>query len=214
MNADELRHAVRERYGQIAERVSSCCGPAPSCCTGEATVKSASIASKIGYADAETSSVLEGADLGLGCGNPIALASLSEGETVVDLGAGAGLDWFLAAARVGGSGQVIGVAPEKAAVFAEAYRVLKPGGRLMISDIVLTRRLPESVSKSLQAYVGCVAGGMLEGEYLKAIDSVGFEAVTVVDKSAIPLDCLASDPALQPVAADCGIPVEDLETAA
>jgi len=188
--------------------------------------------------------VPEGANLGLGCGNPVALASLAEGETVVDLGAGAGFDCFLAASRVGPQGKVIGVdmtpamverargnaakgeygnvefrlgeiehlpvadasadaiisncvinlSPDKAQVFSEALRVLKPGGRLMVSDLVLDAPLPEAVRNSVEAYVGCVAGALLRDEYLGAMGVAGFADVEVMEESGFSMDCVAEGP--------------------
>jgi len=186
----------------------------------------------------------EGANLGLGCGNPVALASLKEGETVLDLGAGAGFDCFLAADRVGKTGRVIGIdmtpemvtkaqeiaqrekyenvefrlgeienlpvdnnsvnviisncvinlSPDKPRVFKEAYRVLKPGGRLMVSDLVLLEELPEPIKKSASAYVSCIAGAALKDDYLKAINKAGFKDVRVVEETSFPLTWLTSSP--------------------
>jgi len=188
--------------------------------------------------------VPEGANLGLGCGNPVALASLREGETVLDLGSGAGFDCFLAASIVGKTGRVIGVdmtsemvekakenaksgnyrnvefrlgeieklpvadnsadvimsncvinlSPDKGKVFKEAFRVLKPGGRLMISDIVLLRELPEVIKESIEAYIGCVSGAMIKGEYLQKIEAAGFRDAKVVDETHFPVEFMADDP--------------------
>ena len=190
-----------------------------------------------------------GSNMGLGCGNPIALASLSEGETVLDLGSGAGFDCFLASNIVGPKGLVIGVdmtsemiararenalkggydnvefrlgeieslpvedntidiiisncvinlVPDKGKAFQEAFRVLKPGGRLMVSDIVLQKRLPDFVRESIVAYVGCIAGASTRAAYLDAIRSAGFEDVTVMDETAFPLDCMTNDPTGQAI---------------
>jgi arsenite methyltransferase len=192
------------------------------------------MAMQIGYSAEELQSIPEEARMGLGCGNPTALASLKEGEVVLDLGAGGGIDCFLASVAVGKTGRVIGVdmtpemlhrarenarngsydnvefrlgeienlpvadgtvdvvisncvinlSPDKARVFNEAYRVLKPGGRVMVSDMVLTRELPENVRNSLAAYAGCVAGASLKEDYLATITKAGFEDVEVVSEQS------------------------------
>jgi arsenite methyltransferase len=189
---------------------------------------------EVGYSAEELQSIPEEARMGLGCGNPTALASLKEGEVVLDLGAGGGIDCFLASIAVGKKGQVIGVdmtpemlhrardnarnggydnvefrlgeienlpvgngtvdavisncvinlSPDKARVFHEAYRVLKPGGRVMVSDMVLTREIPEDIRNSLAAYAGCVAGASLKEDYLAAIAQAGFESVEIVSEQS------------------------------
>ena len=200
---DDVREAVRRRYGAVA--------------AGATTAPTAErIARTAGYTENQLDAVPEGANLGLGCGNPVALASLRPGEVVLDLGSGAGFDAFLAARAVGSAGRVIGVdmteemiakaranavkaelpnvefrlgtiealpvddasvdaiisncvinlSPDKPAVFREAFRVLRPGGRLMLSDLVALGELPASVRQSMAAYVGCVAGVSLKDEYL------------------------------------------------
>ena len=206
--------------------------------------KPEAIAKKIGYTEEEMQAVPTGSNLGLGCGNPIALASLTEGETVLDLGSGAGFDCFLASNIVGPKGKVIGVdmtmemvarardnalkggynnvefrlgeiealpvednsidiiisncvinlVPDKGKAFREAFRVLKSGGRLMVSDIVLQKKLPDFVLESIEAYVGCVAGASTRAGYLDAIRTAGFEDITVMEETAFPLDCMANDP--------------------
>jgi len=230
MKDDEIKQAVRERYAQIAVKESSCCAPSNTCCgtTDQAT----DISKKIGYRDEELDSVPEGANLGLGCGNPTALASLKEGETVLDLGSGGGFDCFLASNMVGQKGKVIGVdmtsemidkarenarksgyenvefrlgeienlpvadnsvdaiisncvinlSPDKGRVFKEAYRALKPGGRVMVSDIVLLQELPESIKNSVEAYVGCVAGASRKEDYLATVAAAGFQEVETVSE--------------------------------
>lgn len=229
MKNEEIRKAVREGYGRIAIRKTTECGPASSCsCCGGTPPDTVSKA--IGYSDEELKSIPEGADLGLGCGNPTAMASLKEGEVVLDLGSGAGLDCFLAADRVGQTGRVIGVdmtaemiekarenarkghyrnvefrlgeienlpvadntvdvvisncvinlSPDKRRVFDEAHRVLRPGGRVMVSDIALLKKLPAKVRKSIPAYVGCVGGASIKEEYLATMKAAGFKDVDVV----------------------------------
>jgi arsenite methyltransferase len=229
MSDETIRKAVRERYGQRAKDGASCCAKSRSCCGTQDSVSRA-----IGYSEEDLGAVPEGADLGLGCGNPIALASLKEGETVLDLGSGAGIDCFLAAQAVGPSGHAIGVdmtaemvdrarenartngieniefrlgeiehlpvadrsvdvvisncvvnlSPDKPQVFREAFRALKPGGRMFLSDIVLLNPLPEGVRKSIEAYVGCVAGASMKADYLAAIEAAGFRDVEVLKEVA------------------------------
>lgn len=252
MEDEKIRKIVREQYAKIAERsqgysccgssansetipASSCCGQSveerettsTSCCGDMGTIQNYS--SELGYSEEEQKSVPGGSNLGLGCGNPTALASIKKGETVIDLGSGAGFDSFLAANKVGSTGKVIGVdmtpqmidtarenankgnyknvefrlgeienlpvadnvadliisncvinlAPNKDRVFQEAYRVLKPGGRIMVSDIVLTKELPDNIKSSMEAYVGCVSGAILKEDYLKKIENAGFEKVEI-----------------------------------
>lgn len=245
MEQGEIRKAVRDGYGRIAKNAGSCCLPAVSCCGGGSLVEK--ISQGIGYSPEEMEAVPEGANLGLGCGNPVALASLKEGETVVDLGSGAGFDAFLAARAVGESGRVIGVdmtpemldkargngrkgnygnvefrlgeienlpvadrtadiiisncvinlSPDKERVFSEAFRVLKPGGRLMVSDIVLLNRLSDELKESIEAYVGCVAGAVMKEDYLRAIRGAGFGEVRVIDETTFPVKELLGHPAVQ-----------------
>jgi len=267
MEEKDVKKIVREGYGAIASKGGSCCGPAePSCCgpsvsscCGPSTIED--IGTKIGYSREELESVPEGANLGLGCGNPVALASLREGETVLDLGSGPGLDCFLAANAVGETGEVIGVdmthemlerardnalqggydnvefrlgeienlpvadnsvdaiisncvinlSPDKARVFREAFRVLKPGGRLMVSDIVLEEELPQVVLDSAAAYVGCIAGSMLKDEYIGLMEKAGFEGVEVIEETVFPLEMMTSDETAQTVIADLNLPREELD---
>ncbi len=227
MSADEIKKIVREKYGQLARQASSCCQPGNQSCCGDISAKE--ISKSIGYSESQMAGVPDEANLGLGCGNPTAIASLVEGETVLDLGSGAGFDCFLAANKVGAKGRVIGVdmtpemisrarensrkngygnvefrlgelenlpladgivdvaisncvinlVPDKKRVFSELYRVLKPGGRFIISDIVLTRPLPEQIKQSILAYVGCVAGAILKDDYLAVIRQTGFDEVEI-----------------------------------
>jgi arsenite methyltransferase len=247
MGNEDIRKVVREGYAKVVKQDSSCCPPAKSCCGSTELIQD--ISKKIGYTDAELKAVPEGANLGLGCGNPVALASLKQGEIVLDLGAGAGFDCFLAAGRVGEKGRVIGVdmtpemiekardnarkgnyvnvefrlgeiehlpaadnsvdavisncvinlSPDKKGVFAEAFRVLRPGGRLMISDIVLLRELPAFIKNSIEAYIGCVSGAMLKDEYLKAVSDAGFRDVKIVGEAAFPAELIISDPTAQEI---------------
>ncbi len=248
MEKEGTRKVVREEYAKIAKQDNSCCAPAKSCCGGADSVKD--ISRNIGYTEEELKTVPEGANLGLGCGNPIALASLKQGETVLDLGSGGGFDCFLAAKQVGKTGKVIGVdmtgemldrarenarkgnfdnvefrlgeienlpvgdnqvdviisncvinlSPNKKRVFQEAFRVLRPGGRLMVSDIVLLKELPDEIKNSVAAYVGCVAGATVKEEYIEAIHGAGFEETKVLGETTFPSEFLANDPTAREVA--------------
>jgi arsenite methyltransferase len=256
MKKEEVTKQVRERYADVAKQNNSCgCsgtakGKISSCCGGTTNTADAKDLSKnVGYTDADVNSVPEGANLGLGCGNPIALASLKEGEVVLDLGSGAGFDCFLAASRVGSKGKVIGVdmTPEmldkarenikkgkytnvefrlgeienlpvadkavdviisncvinlsldKPRVFQEAYRVLKPGGRLMVSDIVLLADLPEAIMSSIEAYASCISGASKKSDYIEAIRAAGFKDIKVIDETVFPIDYMANDPNIQTI---------------
>lgn len=217
----KIKKIVKQNYGTIALKKTSCC-PGGSCCAPS------DIATKIGYSTDEIAN-LDTANLGLGCGNPNAIASLKEGEVVLDLGSGAGIDCFLAAKKVGPTGKVIGVdmtpemialarenakklnitnvefilgdienlpvesdsidviisncvinlAPNKEKVFKEAYRVLKSGGRVSISDIVLEGTLPQQIKDSIDAYVSCVAGAIQKDEYIALLYKAGFTNVKI-----------------------------------
>ena len=237
----------------MAVDVDSCCGSAP--------VDYKESAKRIGYTDAELAALPEGANLGLGCGNPTAFASLKEGETVLDLGSGAGFDVFIAAAKVGKTGKVIGVdmtpemlelarknatkskyknvefrmgeienlpvadntidciisncvinlSPDKNRVFAEAFRVLRPGGRLMVSDLVLLKQLSPKILKSVQAYIGCVAGAEQKDEYVNDIKGAGFKDVKVVEETKYGAKYLCDDEATRNKAESLHITEKDLE---
>ena len=259
MRDDEIRNMVRREYAKFATAGGSCCPGAHSCCgSGPAADE---VAKRIGYGEEDLRSAPEGANLGLGCGNPVALASLKAGETVLDLGSGAGFDCFLAAGQVGRTGKVIGVdmtpdmlakardnavkggflnvdfrlgeiehlpvpdrhvdavisncvinlSPEKDQVFREAFRVLKAGGRLMVSDIVLLRELPGAVRESVAAYVGCVAGAVLKEEYLEAMRSAGFEDVQVLAEDVFPVELVGHDPTAKAVIDGLRLSEEDLK---
>ena len=234
LDPERIKSAVRERYGAIASRGGSCCPGGSGCSCGDAGID-------LGYDLADLAAAPDGANLGLGCGNPVALASLREGEVVLDLGSGAGFDAFLSARRVGPSGRIIGVdmtpemlakardlasrhgftnvefrrgdiealpvesgtvdviisncvinlATDKAKVFREAFRVLKPGGRLMVSDLVLLGPLPEAMRQDLDAYAACLAGALFKDDYLDAIRAAGFAGTEVVGEAGYE----AGDPA-------------------
>ena len=259
MKEAEIKKVVREGYAQIAKKESSCCAPSSSCCGSTDLAEDTS--KKIGYTEEELKTVPEGANLGLGCGNPVALASLKEGETVLDLGAGAGFDCFLAANKVGKKGKVIGVdmtpemlekarenaqkggyenvefrlgeieslpaadnsvdvvisncvinlSPDKAKVFQEALRVLKPGGRLMVSDITLLKELPDFIRNSIAAYVGCISGALMKDEYLDAIKEAGFHEVSIIDETVFPVEFMANDPTAKAVIDKIGTTMEKVK---
>jgi SAM-dependent methyltransferase len=248
MKAEKIKEIVRSRYAKVALQNAPCCGTKKSCCGGSAE----DMSRKVGYGDRDLNSVPEGANLGLGCGNPVALASLKEGDVVLDLGSGAGFDAFLAAPRVGTAGKVIGVdmtpemvekakanaerggfqnvefrlgeienlpvsdsevgviisncvinlSPEKGKVFKEAFRVLKPGGRLMVSDLVLLKPLPEFVRLSVEAYVGCIAGAVMKDKYLAAITDAGFHDLKVVGEDVFPVELAVTDPVAKAIHSD------------
>lgn len=219
----EIRDAVGKRYAEIARSGTSCCGDQPLV--------------QIGYAKEELSALPEQALMGLGCGNPVRLAEIRQGETVLDLGSGGGIDVFLAARQVGPSGRVIGVdmtpemlaraernaerfglgnvefrkgliealpvedssvdvilsncvinlAPDKMAVFKEAFRVLKPGGRLVVSDMVSRGELPSEIRESPDTWACCIGGALPEDEYLETIRKAGFPTVEVLTREGLEL---------------------------
>ncbi len=233
--ADATRNRVRGAYARVAQAsdAGDCCGEASSCCgVSEDEQINQLISLRLGYTRADLLAVPDGADMGLGCGNPRAIASLKPGETVLDLGAGGGFDCFLAAAEVGADGHVIGVdmtpdmlskargnavrggfrnvefrlgeiehlpvadgtadviisncvvnlSPDKPQVFREAFRVLKPGGRLAISDVVATMELPESMRDDPHLHSACVAGASLIEDVETMLRDAGFEQVFIAPK--------------------------------
>ena len=236
---NDIREAVRERYGTIADRggAAGCCETTDAVAVGTGSGCGCSVGATesveaLGYTEEQRAAIPAGSDLGLGCGNPLAHAGVAKGETVLDLGSGAGIDAFLAARETGPSGRVIGVdmtpsmlsraranaekhgfenvefrlgeieslpvadgavdliisncvinlSPDKPRVFREALRVLRPGGRMVVSDVVLVAELPESVRQSVEAYVGCVAGASMKDDYLRMFEDAGFERVEVVEE--------------------------------
>lgn len=235
---DDIKRRVREGYDEIARKAgSSCCG---SSCCGDSSAEA------IGYSRDEIEAAPQGADMGLGCGNPTAIAGLKPGETVLDLGSGGGFDCFLAAGAVGPEGHVIGVdmteemvataranaekagyanvqfrlgeiedlpvddasvdvvisncvinlVPSKQQAFAEAARVLKPGGRLHVSDIVVNGEIPPGFANSIEAYVGCVAGAVSRETYLTAMEAAGFVDIEIEsekDASGLLAGCCSVD---------------------
>ena len=247
MKETQIKKAVIEGYAKIAKQRS--CG----CCGGGDSAEH--VSQQIGYSEEELEIVPQGANLGLGCGNPVATASLREGEVVVDLGSGAGFDCFLAARKVGKEGKVIGIdmtpemiekarenkekgncgnvefklgeienlpvadnfadilisncvinlSTDKLKVFAEASRVLKPGGRIMVSDIVLLQPLPDAIKSSVEAHVGCIAGASMKEDYIEAIKAAGFKDVGIIDETPFPIECMANDPTAQSIAKDLSV---------
>jgi len=230
--ADEIRNNVRDSYSKVAEanNEGDCCGVASSCCGVSDDDKiNQLISTRLGYSEADLISVPEGADMGLGCGNPKAIAALQEGEVVVDLGSGGGFDAFLAANEVGNSGKVIGVdmtpemiskarsnaekanyrnvefrlgeiehlpvadnsvnaimsncvinlSPNKQQVFNDAYRILKTGGRLAISDVVSSTELPEEIINNSQLYSACVSGASSIEALQLMMQQAGFKEIKI-----------------------------------
>ena len=232
---DSVRHNVREEYAKVAEasNIGGCCGEASGCCgvSDDASIN-ALISTRLGYSDEDLKLVPDGADMGLGCGNPRAIASLKEGEVVVDLGSGGGFDAFLAAQEVGESGHVIGVdmtpamiskarknavkgkfynvefrlgeiehlpvadgvadviisncvinlSPNKQQVFHDAFRVLKAGGRLAVSDVVATAEMPAEMKNDPLLHAGCMAGAELIETIEAMLVQAGFSAVCITPK--------------------------------
>jgi len=259
MKDEEIKKAVRDSYGNIAAGGTSCCGSANTCGCGS---QQQTLSKVIGYSDEQLGSIPDEANLGLGCGNPTALASLKEGEVVLDLGSGAGIDCFLAANKVGENGRVIGVdmtpqmldrarenarkehyhniefrlgeienlpvadnsvdvvisncvinlSPDKGRVFKEAHRALKPGGRMMVSDIVLLNELPDAVKNSIDAYVGCVSGASTREAYLATVADAGFKDTEIVSEVSAAGLLASINP--QTIADTMGTSVEILKEAA
>jgi len=271
MAATNIKDTIKNRYGKIAtgntEKLEgstsgACCAPeegaadAGACCgTAEPVEQQSSCCGSaqdetskvIGYSEDELSSLPEGANLGVGCGNPLALASVNEGDTVVDLGSGAGIDCFLAAKRVGDSGHVIGVdmtpqmlekaranaekggypnvefregeienmpiedntvdviisncvinlSPDKPKVFSEIMRVLKPGGKFFVSDIVVNQELPEAIKASEAAITACVGGAILKTDYLGGLEKAGLTDIEILSAAHFPVEMYSKDPNLE-----------------
>jgi arsenite methyltransferase len=236
LEQDSIRNAVRAHYGAIAENDTTpagACGCSSSgCCGGDASA-TATYGEQLGYSADDLAAAPAGANLNLGCGNPFAIASIKPGETVVDLGSGAGFDAFLAARQLAGTGRVIGVdmtpamiskarahaagskfsnvefrlgeiehlpvadnsvdliisncvinlSPDKPQVFREARRVLKPGGRLAIADVVAIAPIPEKVLRDLVAYAGCISGAALVNDVRTMLREAGFTGIKITEKS-------------------------------
>lgn len=262
---DTIKNLVKSKYGKIArDEKYSCCSP--SCCGTSTPLEGISDIVKkyskdMGYSKEDLDSIPQKAILGLGCGNPVAIASLKEGETVLDLGSGAGIDCFLASKKVGKNGRVIGVdmtpemveranknakesnidnvefrygeienlpvtddsvdviisncvinlSPDKDRVFKEAMRVLKPGGRMIVSDIVTLRELPEVIRKSIDLYVGCVSGALLKDEYIEKIRNAGFERIEVIGEALFSPELLLNDPVINQIAREEALGLKELK---
>lgn len=249
MNTSSVKKSVVANYGKLAKaangnlfsKLFACCNP---------TDLANEVGEKIGYSKEEIHSVPEGANLGIGCGNPSALAKIEQGQTVVDLGSGAGFDAFLAAPIVAGKGKVIGIdlsddmlalarknaekggyenvefikgdienlpleneiadhiisncvinlSLNKDAVFREAYRVLKPGGHLSISDIVLEKELPDFVNDSLAGHIACISGAEKLEDYLQYVKDAGFKEIKIETKTTFPLELMLTDPQVKKIA--------------
>ncbi len=229
---DKIRTIVRKNYSKVANaKVNNCCG-STGCCTGDSSADYGAISKDLGYSVKDVSCVPDGSNMGLGCGNPQAIASLKEGETVLDLGSGGGFDCFLASKAVGKTGRVIGVdmtpemvskarknsehagfenvdfrlgeienlpvadnsvdvvisncvinlSPEKDKVFKDAFRVLKSGGRLAISDVVATAEFPEEIKNDMSLYSGCIAGASTIDELRSILERTGFANIQITPK--------------------------------
>lgn len=244
MDGEQIQTIVKSGYADIVKRntkksflpkMFQCCDPKEI---------AADIGKKIGYSEEELKNVPEDSNLGIGCGNPTALASITKGETILDLGSGAGFDCFLAAQQTGETGKVIGVdiTPEmveqakknaekgayknvefkigeienlpiernsidliisncvinlsnqKEQVFREAYRVAKPDGRMMISDIILLRELPDYVKNSVEGHIACLAGAVRKEVYLEAIQKAGFTDIRIDKEAPFPIELMLNDP--------------------
>ena len=252
-SSDEVRDMVQKGYARVAEQASTCeRGILP---------HATEVSRKIGYTETQLASVPDGANLGVGCGNPTAIDTLRPGEVVVDLGSGAGMDAFLAAKQVGPTGRVIGVdmtdamlerarenakksgctnvefrkgtiedlpvegesvdaiisncvinlSPEKDKVYREAYRVLRPGGRIMVSDIVLERPLPAEILQSVDAYLGCVGGASLRSVYLRTIEEAGFREVRITREARFTDAIALDDPQVREAMDRFGITLEQVK---
>ncbi len=249
MDNEQIQKNVKTGYADIVKRntkksflanVFQCCDP---------KVMAADIGKKIGYSEEELKNVPEDANLGIGCGNPTALASIKKGETILDLGSGAGFDCFLASGQTGETGNVIGVdiTPEmvlqaqknaekgnyknvvfkigeienlpvqsdsidliisncvinlsnqKERVFEEAFRVAKPGGRIMISDIILLKDLPDYVKNTVEGHIACLAGAVTKEHYLAAITKAGFTHIGIDKQAPFPIELMLNDPIAQKI---------------
>jgi arsenite methyltransferase len=262
-DTNDIKNAVRERYAHASKQVPV--ADSPGCgCGASAPTTSATKRAELGYDPRELAAILAEADLGLGCGNPLAMLDLREGETVLDLGSGGGIDCFLAARRVGPTGRVIGVdmtpemidrarrnaeaggygnvefrlgeiehlpvaddsvdaiisncvvnlVPDKRQVFADTFRVLKPGGRLSVSDIVILGEVPVKILDSVDAYVSCLSGAVLRDEYLSMIEEAGFTNVRVTSERSFSADDVLSQEVAEELMEQVGLGEDEVRRAA
>ena len=263
MDAIVIKKSVIEGYSKIAKRQKkSAFSKLFACCDPDKVVEE--VSHKIGYSSADLQAVPEGANMGIGCGNPLALAKLKQGDIVLDLGAGAGFDCFLASPLVGETGKVIGVditeemvkraklnaqkghyknveflkgdienlpisdnsvdiiisncvlnlSTNKGQVFAEAHRVLKNGGELTISDIVLLEELPDFIKNSVEGYVACIAGAEKIENYFVYAEKAGFSQIKVETKTTFPLELLMTDPIAQKIVSEFNMSEEQINNIA
>lgn len=260
MDPNSVKQSIIRNYGRLAKSTRNALFPKLfACCTPEDNAQR--VGEAIGYSPEELNSVPKGSNLGVGCGNPSALSNIKAGETVVDLGSGAGFDAFIVARQVGDKGQVIGVdlademlalaranakkgkyanvafvkgdieqlplandsadhiisncvinlSLNKAQVYREAYRVLKPGGKLAISDIVLERELPDFVKSSLAGHIACVSGAETLTDYIQYVKDAGFKAVAITGKTDFPLELMLNDPQVMQVAKEMNFSLDGEE---
>lgn len=264
MKNEELQKNVKAGYADIVKRTTKksllpklfqCCDPKE---------MATAIGQKIGYSDEDLKNVPDDANLGIGCGNPTALASIKQGETILDLGSGAGFDCFLAARATGETGKVIGVdiTPEmvtqakknaatgnyanvefklgeienlpiesntvdliisncvinlsnqKARVFNEAFRVTKPNGRIMISDIILLNDLPDYVKNSVEGHIACLAGAVRLDDYIEAISNAGFRDIRIDKQTAFPIELMLNDPIAEKIVRENKLTEKDISAIA
>ncbi|MEI6757079.1 MAG: arsenite methyltransferase [Chlorobium sp.] len=259
MEGKSIIEAIKERYASTVKPGSGCgCFQKTSVLEPEFIHSANKMA---GYSEQELKNIPEGSNLGLGCGNPVAFGAIREGDVVLDLGSGAGVDCFFAANTVGEQGRVIGVdmtpemieranenarkngyrnvefrlgeienlpvesssvdviisncvinlSTDKPKVFQEAWRVLKPGGTLMVSDMALLEDLPDYLNGSVEAYIRCIAGAIRKEEYLDAMRHAGFDDISVLGESHYPEELIAQQPLLKQLATEMNVPMSELQ---
>lgn len=261
MNKEQFKTSIKTGYANILKHSTqnSLTSSLFQCCNPKDITKE--VGRKIGYSEEQLTKVPENSNLGVGCGNPIALASIKKGETILDLGSGAGLDCFLASQETGETGEVIGVdfTPEmvkqakinakkgnynnvefkigeienlpiddntidliisncvinlsnqKEKVFAEAYRVAKQGGRLMISDIILLKELPDYILNSAEGHIACLSGTIKKSDYINTIEKAGFSNVKVDKEQPFPMELFLSDPLAQKIVTDNNLSQKEIK---